>query len=71
MELMLQPLRRMFKRAGGKRVSDQAALELGALMEERAAQMAIEAKRLSEHAGRRTVMRRDVKMAVRSRERPA
>lgn len=69
MELTLQPLRRMFKRAGGKRISDQAAEELGKLMEERAAQIALEAQRLSQHAGRRTVMRRDVKMAARNLKR--
>ncbi len=59
----------MFKRAGGKRISDQAAEELGKLMEERAAQIALEAQRLSQHAGRRTVMRRDVKMAARNLKR--
>ena len=66
MELTLQPLRRMFKKAGGKRVSDQAAEELGKLMEEKTAQIAVEAQRLSLHAGRRTVMRRDIKMAARN-----
>lgn len=69
MELTLQPLRRMFKKAGAKRVSDKAAEELGRLMEQKAAQIAVEAQRLSQHAGRRTVMRRDVKMAKRNLER--
>ena len=69
MELTLQPLRKMFKKAGGKRVSDQAAEELGKLMEERTAQLAIEAQRLSQHAGRRTVMRRDIKLAARNLKR--
>jgi histone H3/H4 len=58
----------MFKQAGGKRVSDQAAEELGRLIEEKAANLAIEAQRLSEHAGRRTVMSRDIKMAAKSME---
>lgn len=69
MELTLQPLRKMFKAAGGKRISDKAAEELGKLMEEKAAEIAVEAQRLSQHAGRRTVMRRDVKMAARNLER--
>ncbi len=69
MELTLQPLRRMFKKAGAKRVSDKAAEELGKLMEEKAAEIAVEARRLSQHAGRRTVMRRDIKMAKRNLER--
>jgi len=49
--------------------SDKAAEELGRLMEQKAAQIAVEAQRLSQHAGRRTVMRRDVKMAKRNLER--
>jgi histone H3/H4 len=63
MEFTLQPLRRLFKRAGAKRVSDKAALELGHILESRAKEILSESKRLSEHSGRRTVMREDVKMA--------
>ena len=63
MELTLQPLRKLLKRAGGKRVSDKAAGELGKVLEERTKILLLEAKRLSEHAGRRTVMKRDVRAA--------
>ena len=63
MEFTLQPLRRVFRRAGAKRVSDKAATELGSILETRSKELLAEAKRLSEHAGRRTVMREDVKMA--------
>jgi histone H3/H4 len=63
MEFTLQPLRRIFRRAGAKRVSDKAAEELGRVLEGRAKLLLAESKRLSEHAGRRTVMRDDVKMA--------
>lgn len=63
MELTLQPLRKLLKRAGAKRVSDKAAEELGKVLEERAKILLLEAKRLSEHAGRRTVMKRDVRAA--------
>jgi DNA-binding protein len=69
MELTLQPLRNIIKKAGGKRVSDKAAEELGELMEEKAAKIASEAQRLSVHAGRRTVMRRDIKLAKKNLER--
>ena len=58
----------MFKTAGGKRISDDAAEELGKLMEERATQIVKEAHRLSEHAGRRTVMRADIRLAVKNLE---
>ena len=63
MELTLQPLRKLLKRAGGKRVADKAAEELGKVLEERTKILLLEAKRLSEHAGRRTVMKRDVRAA--------
>lgn len=63
MELTLQPLRKLLKRAGAKRVSDKAAEELGKVLEERAKALLLESKRLSEHAGRRTVMKRDVRAA--------
>ncbi len=69
MELTLQPLRNMIKKAGGKRVSDSAAEELGNLMEKKAGEIAKEAQRLSEHAGRKTVMRQDVKLAKKNLER--
>ena len=63
MELTLQAIRRLIKRAGAKRISDQAVKELARVLEERAKAMLVESKRLSEHAGRRTVMKHDIKMA--------
>ena len=63
MELTLQPLRKLIKKAGAKRVSDKAAGELGNVLEERAKILLLESKRLSEHSGRRTVMKRDVRAA--------
>ena len=63
MELTLQPLRKLIKRAGAKRVGDKAAEELGKFLEERTKILLLEAKRLSEHSGRRTVMKRDVRAA--------
>ena len=63
MEMTLQPLRKLLKRAGAKRVSDNAAAELGKVLEEKAKILLAESKRLSEHAGRRTVMKRDIRAA--------
>ncbi len=63
-----ETIRRFLKRAGAKRVSDKAAEELAKILEDRAKAIASEAKRLSEHSGRRTVLRRDVKMAKKSIE---
>jgi len=63
MELTLQPIRRLFKASGAKRVSNKAATELAKILEERTKLIAAEAKKISEHSGRRTVLRRDIKMA--------
>jgi histone H3/H4 len=63
MELTLQPIRRLFKTAGAKRVSNKAANELAKVLEERAKLISTEARKISEHSGRRTVLRRDIKLA--------
>ena len=62
-ELTLQPIRRLLKRVGAKRVSDKAGEELAKVLEERTKLMCIEAKKLSDHSGRRTVLKRDIKLA--------
>ena len=63
MEFTVEPVRRIFKRAGAKRVSDKAALELAQLLEAKTRQVAEEAKKLALHANRRTVLKRDIKLA--------
>lgn len=63
MEFTLQPLRRIFKKAGAKRVSDKAAFELGHILEVRSKELLETSRKLSEHSGRRTVMRQDIRMA--------
>tara|TARA_Y100000310_G_C20527890_1_gene736976 strand:- start:525 stop:731 length:207 start_codon:yes stop_codon:yes gene_type:complete len=63
-ELTLQPIRRLFFRAGAKRVSDGAAEELIIKMENKAAQISEDALRLAKHAGRSTVMKKDIRMAA-------
>ena len=63
MSFNLQPLRKILKRSGAKRVADAAALELGKVLEKRSSELLIEAQKLALHANRRTVMRKDIKMA--------
>jgi len=65
-EITLEPLRRLLKQAGAKRVSDSAALELSLLLEQRASSLLQHAQKLSQHAGRRTVMKKDMKEARRA-----
>lgn len=63
MDLTVNPIRKLFKRAGAKRISDKAAIELARVMEEKTKLLAVEAEKLSKHGNRRTVMKRDVKLA--------
>lgn len=60
----MQPVRRLFLKAGAKRISDKAAIELARILEEKSALVARESEKLSRHAGRRTVLKSDIKLAV-------
>ncbi|HLD49233.1 MAG TPA: histone [archaeon] len=68
MEFTIQPLRKLLKKTGAKRISDGAAEELGKTLEEKTKMLAIEAKRIAEHSGRRTILKRDVKLAKKALE---
>ena len=59
----LAPIDRLIRRAGAARVSEHAASELGEVLEELGIEIAEIAKELSEFAGRKTVTRKDVKLA--------
>ena len=62
-DITINPIRKLFVRAGAKRVSDKAAAELARIIEEKTKLVAVEAEKLSVHAGRRTVMKRDIRLA--------
>jgi histone H3/H4 len=59
----IAPIDRLIRRAGAERVSEHAAKELGEVLEELGIEIATISKELSEFAGRKTVTRRDVKLA--------
>ncbi|MBI4018420.1 MAG: NFYB/HAP3 family transcription factor subunit [Candidatus Aenigmarchaeota archaeon] len=63
--LTIEPVRRLFKKAGAKRVSDEAARALAKLLEDKAKLIAAEAQKLSDLSNRRTVLKKDIKMARR------
>ncbi|MBI2578522.1 MAG: NFYB/HAP3 family transcription factor subunit [Candidatus Aenigmarchaeota archaeon] len=67
--LTIEPIRRLFKKAGAKRVSDEAAKELAKVLEEKAFLISKEAQKLSEISNRRTILKKDIKMARRVNER--
>ncbi len=62
-ELPLAPLKRIMKKAGGERVSDEAAEALRDEVEDQAMEIAERAREYAHHAGRKTVQREDCKAA--------
>ena len=66
MSLMFETMKRLIKKAGAKRVSAAAATKLADALNDEALIILREAKELAEHAERRTVMKRDIKMALKN-----
>ncbi len=61
----LASMEKILKACGAERVSDDAKVALKSLLEEIADDISRNAIKLSRHAGRRTVMGSDVKLASR------
>jgi len=59
------PFERILKNSGAKRVSQDALDELASVMEERLYKIAKEAAVLAKHAGRKTIIAEDVRIAKR------
>ena len=57
------PVERLIRKAGGERVSDDAAHELTLVLEKIGLQIADKANKLSHHAGRKTVVAEDIRLA--------
>lgn len=66
-ELPLAPLKRILRKAGSERVSEDAAEALRDEVEDRALDMAERARDYAQHANRKTVQREDVMAARRER----
>jgi histone H3/H4 len=62
------PFERIIKKAGARRVSFGAAEELAKVMENKIVKIAEEAAALAKHAGRKTVIADDVRLARRKFE---
>jgi len=65
MELPKSPFERILKKAGAKRVSNEAMEEFAKIMEEKMLKIASEAALLAKHAGRKTIIDEDIRMARR------
>jgi histone H3/H4 len=63
--LPLSPFERILKKAGAKRVSHGAMEEFAKVMEEKLLEIAEEAVALARHAGRKTILAEDIRLAKR------
>ena len=64
-ELPLAPLERILRMAGANRVSKEAVKQFSAVIGDYAFDLSAEAARLAKHAGRKTIIDSDVRMARR------
>lgn len=61
--LSLNAMDKIMREAGALRVSDDAKAALAEALEQKALEISAEAKRLAEHAGRKTVTDKDILLA--------
>ncbi|MBU0457295.1 MAG: histone [Nanoarchaeota archaeon] len=55
---------KIMREAGGLRVSDDAKIALADILEQKALEISAEAKKLAEHAGRKTITEKDIRLVV-------
>ncbi len=65
-ELPLAAVDRIIRKAGGERVSDEAAMELAAILEEKGIAVSKQAVQFANHANRKTVTDADIRLAAKS-----
>ena len=63
-DFTIAPFRRMLKKAGDLRISEEATEELRIVIGELGTAFAVEAVRIAESENRKTVLERDIKRAV-------
>ncbi len=64
-DLPKMPFERILKKAGARRVSQEAMAEFAVIMEDKMLKIATEALALAKHAGRKTITDEDVRIAKR------
>lgn len=64
--ISLNAMDKIMREAGGLRISNDAKAALAEVLEDKALSISAEAKKLAEHAGRKTITEKDIRMAVKS-----
>jgi len=55
---------KIMREAGAERVSDEAKEALAKVLEKKALEISLEAKKFAEHAGRKTITEKDIQLAI-------
>lgn len=63
-EFPLEAMRKIIKRGGAERISEDAEEELARVLEDRGLEIAEEAVALAKGSGRKTVTYKDIKLAI-------
>lgn len=63
------PVERLIREGGAERVADDASAELGKELERIGIELSEAANKFAKHAGRKTVVAEDVKLAIESTKR--
>ncbi len=61
--ISLNAMDKIMRAIGAERVSDDAKEALAAILEQKAKEIALEAKKFAEHAGRKTIIDKDIQLA--------
>ncbi len=62
------PVERLIRKAGAERVADDASLELAQILEKIGLNISEKANKLAHHAGRKTVVAEDIKLAAEEKD---
>ncbi len=66
--LSLNAMDKLMRQAGAHRVGEDAKAALAEVLEEKALDVAREAAKFAEHAGRRTIVAKDIQLAMKRNE---